>query len=359
MAETGTLGPSVWAVSNGRSGNAAQVRAVLHALGEMRRWMQIAHISGEGHRSDPLVLTPRLPWTWLPADKWPSPLASLPAPQRDLLTPPWPTVWIAAGRRSAALTRTVRELSGGKTLTVQILDPKIPPENFDLLVTPAHDGVTGENVIQTIGSPSYFAPDAIEDAGQSFADLADERSKSAIVVLGGNSRAHTFTEGAAQRLEEQLRTLAGQGWRLRITTSRRTPVPIVAKFRAMADEIGARFWAGPEDGANPYLAWLIFSDVAIVTEDSANMLSDAAWHDLPIHIARLEGRAEKFDKLHQSFIDHGAARWFGGMLETWSYPALREADKVADAIVRKLLERHPQPDMQTSHDTVTPPDWLE
>ncbi|KCZ51293.1 mitochondrial fission ELM1 family protein [Hyphomonas pacifica] len=358
MAKAGSLGPSVWAASDGRAGNAAQVRAVLQALGETRRWIQIAHIPGEGHRSEPLVLTPRAPWTWLPADKWPSPLSSLPKDQRALLTPPWPNVWIAAGRRSAPLTRAIRELSGGKTLTVQILDPRIPPENFDLLVTPKHDEVEGENVIQTVGSPSYFAPDLIEDAGQSFADLADERGKSAIVILGGNSRAHTFTDAAAERLESQLRVLAGQGWRLRITTSRRTPVPIVAKFRAMADEIGARFWSGPEDGDNPYLAWLIFSDCAIVTEDSANMLSDAAWHDLPIHIARLEGRSKKFDKLHQSLIDHGAARWFGGTLETWSYPALREADKVADAIVKKLLQQYPQPEMGGDETKVAAPDWL-
>jgi len=359
MAEAGSLGPSVWAVSDGRAGNAAQVRAVLQALGDTRRWIQIAHIAGEAHRADPLVLSPRIPWRWLPADKWPNPLTALPKDQRDLLGPPWPTVWVAAGRRSAALTRAVRELSGGKTLTVQILDPKISPDNFDLLVAPAHDEVSGPNVIQTIGSPSYFAPDLIEQAGQSFADLADERGKSAIVILGGNSKAHTFTDAAAERLDSQLRTLAGQGWRLRITTSRRTPVQVVAKFRAMADEIGARFWAGPEDGENPYLAWLVFSDCAIVTEDSANMLSDAAWHNLPIHIARLEGRSDKFDKLHQSLIDHGAARLFGGVLETWTYPALREADRVADAIVAKLLERHPQPSMGGDDTKVAPPDWME
>jgi len=357
MSGPGPLGPSVWAVSDGRAGNAAQVRAVVQALGETRRWMKIGHIPGEGHRPDPIVLTPRAPWTWLPADNWPSPLSALPAKQRTLLQPPWPTVWIAAGRRSAAFSRAVRDWSGGRTLTVQILDPHIAPDNFDLLVTPAHDGVTGPNVIQTIGSPSYFSPHTIEDAGQAFADLADERGKSAIVILGGDSKAHQFTEAAAQRLDSQLRALAGLGWRLRITASRRTPDPVRARFRRTADEIGAKFWSGTDDGPNPYIAWLTFSDVAIVTEDSANMLSDATWHGLPVHIARLEGRSEKFDKLHESLIGHGAARWFDGTLETWTYTPLREADRVADAIVDKLLERYPQPDMGQS-DKVAAPDWL-
>ncbi|MEZ5946561.1 MAG: mitochondrial fission ELM1 family protein [Hyphomonas sp.] len=357
MSGSGSLGPSVWAVSDGRAGNAAQVRAIVHALGETRRWLKIGHIAGEAHRADPITVSPRLPWTLLPADKWPSPFASLPKDQRALMQAPWPTVWIAAGRRSAALTREARETSGGKTLTVQILDPRIPADNFDLLVTPLHDGVGGPNVIQTVGSPSYFSPHAIEDAAQAFADLADERGKSAIVILGGDSKTHTFTEAAAIRLEAQLRTLAGQGWRLRITASRRTPDAARARFRRMADETGARFWSGTDDGPNPYIAWLTFSDVAIVTEDSANMLSDAAWHGLPVHIARLEGRSEKFDKLHDSLIAHGAARWFGGSLETWAYAPLREADRVADAIVNKLLERYPQPSMDGT-DKVAAPDWM-
>ncbi|MCA8901391.1 MAG: mitochondrial fission ELM1 family protein [Hyphomonas sp.] len=357
MTGSGSLGPSVWAVSDGRAGNAAQVRAVVQALGETRRWMQIGHIAGEAHRADPMVLSPRLPWTLLPADKWPAPFASLPKAQRDQVAAPWPTVWVAAGRRSAALTREVRRLSGGKTLTVQILDPRIPADNFDLLVTPVHDEVDGPNVIRTVGSPSYFSPHAIEEAAQAFADLADERGKSAIVILGGDSRTHTFTLAAAERLEAQLRTLAGQGWRLRITASRRTPDEARARFRKMAGEIGARFWAGTDDGPNPYIAWLTFSDVAIVTEDSANMLSDAAWHGLPVHIARLEGRAKKFDLLHTSMVAHGAARWFGGSLETWTYAPLREADRVADAIVARLLAQYPQPAMDGA-DKVAAPDWL-
>ncbi len=333
----GSLGPSVWAVSDGRAGNAAQVRALTAALGAMDRWMRIAHIPGLAHRQEPLVLTPRAPWRWLPADRWPSPLQALPQAQRPLLAGPWPTVWIGAGRRSAPLTRFARAASGGETFTVQILDPRIPPSNFDLLVVPEHDAVTGPNVIRTVGSPAYFSPEALEEAEQAFANLADETYNSAIVVLGGDSRVHTFTHAAADRLEGQMRELASYGWRLRLTASRRTPVPIAARFRQMAGDIGAAFWAGPQDGPNPYLAWLLFSNAAIVTEDSSNMLSEAAWHGLPVHIAKLEGRADKFDRLHDSLMRRGAARWFTGSLDQWSYEPLREAERVADIIVYRLL----------------------
>ncbi|MFN7054598.1 mitochondrial fission ELM1 family protein [Hyphomonas sp.] len=352
----GTLGPSVWAVSDGRAGNAAQARALAQALGATSRWMKIAHIPGEGHREAPLTLTPRAPWLWLPADRWPAPLKSLPQAQRAELQPPWPTVWIAAGRRSAALTKYVREASGGKTFTIQILDPRVDPSNFDLLVVPEHDPVSGPNVVRTVGSAAHFAPEMLEDAAQAFAPLADEPGRAALVILGGDSRVHTFTEAAATRLEGQLRALAAAGWRLRITASRRTPVPIAARFRKFAGDTGALFWAGPQDGPNPYLAWLIFSQAAIVTEDSANMLSEAAWHGLPVHIARLEGQSEKFNRLYDGLLKRGAARWFTGTLDQWTYEPLREADRVADLIVTKLLERHPAPDFGTGF---TAPDWLE
>ncbi|WP_199288581.1 mitochondrial fission ELM1 family protein, partial [Henriciella aquimarina] len=233
--------------------------------------------------------------------------------------------------------------------------------DFDLIVVPEHDGLDGPNVIRTVGAPSYFAPDDIEEAGQAFADLADENGKSCVVILGGDSKAHTFSEAAADRLAEDFTRLSGLGWRLRITTSRRTPVPVVARMRALADRIGARFWAGPEDGPNPYLAWLVYSDAAIVTEDSANMLSDAAWHGLPVHIARLEGTSTKFDRLHESLIRRGCARWFEGQLEQWTYEPLREADRVADEIVKRLLARHPQPAMKAHGDNgdVVLPDWMQ
>ena len=352
-----SLGPSIWAVSDGRAGNAAQVRALTAALGAMHRWVRIAHIAGEAYRQEPLVLTPRAPWRWLPADRWPSPLAALPKDQRALLAAPWPTVWIAAGRRSAPMTKYARAASGGKTFTVQILDPHVDPSNFDLLVVPEHDAVSGPNVVRTVGSPAYFSPEALEEAAQAFADLADETRRSAIVILGGDSRVHTFTNAAADRLEGQMRALAAEGWRLRLTTSRRTPVPIAARFRQMAGDIGAAFWAGPQDGPNPYLAWLLFSNAAIVTEDSANMLSDAAWHGLPVHIARLEGRADKFDRLHESLMQRGVARWFGGQLDQWSYEPLREAERVADLIVERLLERYPPPSF-SGGGGVAAPDWL-
>ena len=88
------------------------------------------------------------------------------------------------------------------------------------------------------------------------------------------------------------------------------------------------------------------------------MLSDAAYHALPIHMARLDGKNAKFDRLHNSFIDRGCARWFDGTLDIWTYDPLREADRVADEIVKLLLKRHPQPNLAERDSKIVAPDWL-
>ncbi len=84
-------------------------------------------------------------------------------------------------------------------------------------------------------------------------------------------------------------------------------------------------------------------DAALVTEDSANMLLDPAWFAKPIHIMRLDGASPRFDRLHQDLIDRGAARWFEGLIDEWTYKPIREAERAADEIVRLLLARRPAP----------------
>ncbi len=344
MAKTDALGPSVWVASDGRAGNAAQALAIARALGEMSRWVKIAHIQGKAHRSSPVELKPRGLQPLLPSRLWWSPLSALPKAQKDLFQAPWPTVWIGAGRKTGPYSKLIREMSNKETFAVHIMNPQLPLSDFDLVVAPEHDGLSGDNVMTILGSPAYFSPEVIEDTELAFADMAEERGFKVAVVLGGDSKAHKMTEASAATLEAHLQQVATAGGKLRIVCSRRTPTHARIRFRAFSERVGARFWESPADGPNPYLANLLMSDAAIVTEDSTNMLSEAAYFGLPVHIARLEGSHPKFSRFHKSLIDRGIARWFEGEVSAWTYQPLREIDRVADRITTKLIERFAQPD---------------
>jgi hypothetical protein len=330
-------------VADGRAGILNQARALAAALGEPERAARLAHIHSDAHRLEPLILQPEGWQLVLRPDLWPSPLTALPADQRRLLAPPWPDVWLAAGRRSVPYSRLVRGLSGGKTLVVQAQDPKVPLAPFDLVIPPQHDDLAGPNVLPIVGAPTWFAKERVDEARARFSGLLAPPGQKVLVSLGGDSRTHRMTEAGAARIEADLRAIA-PGRQLWISVSRRTPEHARARFRALATELGAVFWESEQrDGPNPYVAFLSLCDVALVTEDSANLIADPAFFGRPVHILRLTGQSDRFDRLHQGFIERGVARWFTSDLATWTYPPIREAARAADEIVKLLLQRHPNP----------------
>lgn len=337
-------GPSIWAVSDGRAGIERQSVSVARALQVPQRLARLGHIRSDAHRAAPLRLQPSGPQLYLPANLWPAPLSALPPDQRAQLTPPWPDVWIATGRRSIPYSRLVRKRSGGRTLIVQTQDPKVSLDSFDLVLPPLHDAVSGPNVFPLLGPPTYYSDEDVKAARGRFPALATVSGRRVLVSIGGDSRTHSMTGEKIADIEDTLRTLAAEDIRLWITVSRRTPAPARALFRKVAAETGQLFWESEAaDGPNPYLAWLSLCDAALVTEDSANMLADPAWFARPVHIMRLKGGSPRFDRLHQGFIDRGAARWFTGTIDDWSYAPVREVERAADEIVRLLVERHPAP----------------
>lgn len=335
-------GLSVWCVADGRAGILNQTKALAAALAEPERAAKLAHIRSDAVSRE-VILQPQGFQLNLRPDLWPMPLAALPEEQRSLLAPPWPDVWIAAGRRSIPYSRMIRKLSAGKTLVVQTQHPKVSLDAFDLVIPPEHDGLAGTNVFPILGSPVWFSTRRTSDAKQSFAHLANADGRKILVSLGGDSKTHRFTEARAAAIEADLRRLATDH-RFWITVSRRTPEAIRQRFRKLAGELGALFWEDePRDGPNPYLAFLSMCDAALVTEDSANMLADPAFFGKPILLLKLEGSSPRFDKLHNGFIGRNAARWFTGKIDIWTYTPIREAARAADELARLLLQRHAKP----------------
>jgi uncharacterized protein len=336
-------GPSIWCVADGRAGILNQTLALSAALAEPERAADLAHLRSHAHRDAPLILQPQGWQLALPANLWPAPLDALPADQRAQLAPPFPDIWLAAGRRSIPYSRLMRKLSAGKTLVVQTQNPRVPLSDFDLVVPPEHDGVKGANVFPIIGPPVWFSQQRITDAQTQFASLKSAPGQKVLVSIGGDSKTHGMTEQNVNHIEGAINRLA-PGRTFWITVSRRTPEHARVRFRRLASTLDGVFWENEErDGPNPYVAFLSLCDVAMVTCESANMIADPAFFGKPVHLLKLDGGSPRFDKLHQGFIDRRAAAWFTGGLTGWTYTPLREAARAADEIVRQVLRRHPAP----------------
>ena len=319
---------NVWVVTDGRAGIEAQALGLAEAIA----------------RRTPVSLTAkrvqlRSPWRWLPP-------ALAPAPRQattigsDAIDPPWPDLFIGCGRASIPFALGVREWSNGRTLVVQLQDPRVNPREFDLVVPPLHDELEGQNVIPIVGACNRMTPERLQKAVRDYApvDLMELPSPRFAVLIGGKSKRQDIGAARAREISHSLVAVQRKtGGSLLVTLSRRTGSAARTQFRTWLAPHCAVFYE--DEGANPYPAILGAADHIFVTADSVNMATEAAATAKPVHILAVDGGAGKLARFHQSLARRGCARPFNGKLETWSYPPLLETDRVAAAVLTAWAER--------------------
>jgi mitochondrial fission protein ELM1 len=310
-----------WVVTDGKVGMENQCVAVARRLG-----------------LDPIVKRVKMRAPWKQLSPWGLRLGnrwSL-SPAGDQLDGPLPDILISTGRHSVTSSLAIRDMTRGKCLRVQIQNPGIDPGNFDLVVVPRHDRLSGPNVLVTRGAPHGVTPDVLAAAKDKFAPrLAPLPQPRIAVLLGGNNGVYKLTPLAAQNLAECLSTLARTNHgSVMVTASRRTGAEIESLFKARLAKVPGEFWDGTGD--NPYLGYLAYADHIVVTADSVNMVCEAASTGKPVHVVPLDGGSDKFRRFHEGLVADGITRPFHGTLESWTYPTFDDTEMVAERI-RTLL----------------------
>jgi hypothetical protein len=176
----------------------------------------------------------------------------------------------------------------------------------------------------------------LEEAGKRFAPLvADLPHPRIAVLLGGESQAFSFPPESAAILGSKLAHAAKEsGGALLVTPSRRTRADSVAALSAAIKDVPHLVWDGTGD--NPYFAFLALADAIVVTEDSVNMVTEAAGTGKPVYVQSLPGRSTRLARFHRLMQERGATRPFEGKIESWSYAPINDTEMVAAAIRRAL-----------------------
>ena len=320
---------AVWVVTDGRPGNEGPALALARALEAH------GYAPAEIRRAIPKPGVERLPaaiWSALPAREGGWPFSGL-TDGGAALARPWPDLVISAGRRSAPAAAAMRRLSGGRTRAVQILDPGMRRDAFDVLVTPEHDQLSGANIVSTLGSLSRVTPElAAAEAALWEASLARLPRPRLAVLVGGPSRSAQWPPDLTLSLIGAVETAAQQGWGVMATLSRRSPPGFDLALRRAAPQ--AFVWDGA--GANPYPGMLGLASAALVTADSVNMASEAASAGLPVHVVGFSGLSRKLERFQESLARSGASREWDGRLLTWPVKPLGQAEAAAEKVAALL-----------------------
>ena len=296
-----------WIVTDGAAGNVRQATALAAA-------MRV--------RTLDIVLALRAPWSWLAPRLTRGMRLAIRGESRRHLAPPWPAMVIGCGRRAAVLTRYLREISAGRTFAVQILDPRIDPAHFDLVVAPRHDALGGANVIQTLGALNPVDDAWLAAGVAEFPTLRQLPQPRTALLIGGPRKGLEMSDAwFDDTLARTAALVARDRGSLMITCSRRTPERWRAHLHGLLRDGCTHLWTGARDGVNPYQGYLGAADRIVVTPDSVNMLSEACATGRPVLTSLPAGARGRVAALHAELRDQG---WLHALDADIDLAALRQ-----------------------------------
>ena len=320
-----TLCDECWVITDHAAGNQRQALALATQL-----HLQVRH----------LVLEPRAPWSWLAPHLLLGGPHALPVSQRQLFAPPWPLVAIGCGRAAALFTRMLRGLSSRRCYTVQILDPRSDPAQWDTVISPQHDRLNGTNVLQPLGSLNPVDDAWLADGRDSCPQFAELPAPRVGVLLGGPRRGLAMdADYLCELIESVLARQQRDGGSLLVLASRRTPPAWIELVRHLVAGVPALVWAGRDDGRNPYPGVLGWADRLVVTPDSVNMLSEACAVGCPVHTLVTSPLPTKLARFHHALRSVGLLSGLDAAATPQRVPPLRETAAIA-ATVRDRISTH-------------------
>lgn len=251
------------------------------------------------------------------------------------LTPPFPDIAIASGRRAVPYLRKLKALSP-QTLTLFLKDPRTDNNGADLVWLPSHDQRRGKNVLPTLTGPHFLSKQALTKARQEGPQAIHHLPAPRLaLVLGGDTQSHPFGKKAANRLARFLEKNVPSHMSVMVTPSRRTPDHLL---KAVARGLRThQHWIWDETKDNPYRSILALADAIIVTADSHNMVSEALATAVPVYIFEPDSYPNKLKTTIQQLIKHPFVHLLPCPLETGQRVPIDSTELIVEE-VRRLLD---------------------
>ena len=243
---------------------------------------------------------------------------------------------ISCGRKSVVPSIYLKKNSQKKIINIHIQDPKVNLKYFDIIVTPEHDGVTGDNVISSKGAIHYLTEQEISSSKDYLVGRLDNKKNYLGLIIGGPNKYYNYSNQIIERVLLKVKKISELN-KLQVIAipSIRTPKNIIT----MTSEIlGENHVAINEVDKRAYLSTLAISKYLVVTCDSTSMISEAAITGKPVYVEELPAKKNdyRFKKFRDLFTKLNIIKKLDKNLEDWTYKKLDETNRIAKEIKEKI-----------------------
>ncbi len=242
---------------------------------------------------------------------------------------------ISCGRKSVVPSIYLKKNSNKKIINIHIQNPKVSLNNFNYIIAPEHDGISGKNVISSKGALHYLTIEEIEKSRDYLQNKSNTKKDILTLILGGPTKYYNYTTQNIKSIFSNIKNLTEKNnLHLIVIPSNRTPVETVSL--AKSELINDTTIIETVD-KNAYLSALCLAKYIVVTCDSSSMISEAALTGKPVYVAMIEAKRndKRFKEFRKLFENMNILRKLDDKLETWSYEKLDEANRVSKLIKLK------------------------
>ena len=242
---------------------------------------------------------------------------------------------ISCGRKSVIPSIYLKNKFKSKIMNIHIQNPKVSLNSFDFIVSPEHDDLKGNNVIQSKGAIHYLREDEL-NKNINYLKPQINRKKVVTLIIGGPNKYYDFNEkeieGIFQKAEKNF---IKKGFQLILIPSMRTPQNIIDLSKNYFDS--SQIIISDVD-KKAYLSSLKLADYIIVTCDSTSMISEAAITGKPIYVAQMSPikKNKRFMKFFEIFKSLNIIKDLSNSVENWNYKKLNETDRISRYIKEKI-----------------------
>ena len=239
------------------------------------------------------------------------PLMGLPSAVKPYAEKGWPDAIITTGKRMAGLSILLRRLSKGRSKTIHIQDPKLPPRLFDVMIVPSHDKCRGDNVLVTTGSLNALTPEKIKTAASDVPELITILPKPLIVfMIGGSNRYPTIGEAELYRLGICLCPCSCDRLERCFRPSRRSSelAPVHPKDDGAGVNHNAILLVGILMRTTTLPGILDHAAAVVVTSDSVNMTCEACLSGKPVYRYDFRDEQGRIGLFHRVMDEGGYTR---------------------------------------------------
>jgi len=243
---------------------------------------------------------------------------------------------ISCGRKSVIPSIYLKKKLKNKIINIHIQDPKVSLNNFDFIVVPEHDGLTGKNVLTTKGAIHYLTSDELVQNENYLKSKIDSKKKIISFIIGGPNKYYNYDEKIIDEIFLKIKkNFIEKNYQVIIIPSMRTPSNIIQKAQKYFDNKQIII---PNVDKKAYLSSLKLADHIVVTCDSTSMISEAALTGKPIYVAQMPTikSNQRFKEFFNLFESLNIIKNLDTSVENWNYKKLDETSRISSYIKDKI-----------------------